>query len=64
MSGYASDVLEAETDPPARANLLQKPFSMGALARKVRSALKSNRAADLDLDGSGSVPREDGRSKR
>jgi len=41
MSGYASDAFEGEIHPPDSANLLQKPFSMGALARKVRSVLKA-----------------------
>ncbi|MBW2579283.1 MAG: response regulator, partial [Deltaproteobacteria bacterium] len=50
MSGYASDAFEGETDPPDPANLLQKPFSMGALARKVRSALSAEEGADSDSD--------------
>ena len=41
MSGYASDAFEGEVHPPDSANLLQKPFSMGALARKVRFVLKA-----------------------
>jgi signal transduction histidine kinase/CheY-like chemotaxis protein len=50
MSGYASDAFEAETEPPDPASLLQKPFSMGALARKLRSFLKADDRADLDSD--------------
>jgi signal transduction histidine kinase len=41
MSGYASDAFEGETGSPDPTNLLQKPFSMGALARKVRSVLRA-----------------------
>ena len=48
MSGYASDAFEGFGGPPDPANLLQKPFSMGALARKVRLVLDSKRGADRD----------------
>jgi CheY-like chemotaxis protein len=48
MSGYASDVFEEETGPPDDMNLLQKPFSMGALARKMRSILKAEEGDDAD----------------
>jgi two-component system CheB/CheR fusion protein len=50
MSGYASDAFEEETNPPDLANLLQKPFSMGALARKMRSVLKAAEGDDPDPD--------------
>ena len=40
MSGYASDTLEGRASPSEYANLLQKPFNMGTLARKMRSVLK------------------------
>ncbi|HEX9813786.1 MAG TPA: response regulator [Myxococcota bacterium] len=46
ISGYASDAFEGETGPPDQTNLLQKPFSMGALARKVRSVLKAQEGVD------------------
>ncbi len=50
MSGYASDAFEGEAGPSELANLLQKPFSMGALARKVRSVLKAEEGADPGSD--------------
>ncbi len=50
MSGYASDAFEAATGPPDPANLLQKPFSMVALARKLRSVLTAEEGADPDSD--------------
>ncbi|MBW2543239.1 MAG: response regulator [Deltaproteobacteria bacterium] len=50
MSGYASDAFEAKTGPPDRANLLQKPFSMGALARKLRSVLDAKEGTDFESD--------------
>jgi len=50
MSGYASDAFEGESGPSDLANLLQKPFSMGALARKVRSVLKAEEGADPGSD--------------
>jgi len=50
MSGYASDAFERNADLSDHANLLQKPFSMGALARKVRSVLKAGGVAASDSD--------------
>jgi DNA-binding NtrC family response regulator len=50
MSGYASDVFEEEGGIPDYANLLQKPFSMGALARKLRFVLEAEEADDSDSD--------------
>ena len=50
MSGYASDALEEEAGPPDYANLLQKPFSMGALARKMRSVFEADERDDSDPD--------------
>jgi CheY-like chemotaxis protein len=50
MSGYASDALEEETSPPDYANLLQKPFSMGVLARKMRSVFEAEEDDDSDPD--------------
>jgi signal transduction histidine kinase/ActR/RegA family two-component response regulator len=46
MSGYASDAVEGKSSPSDYANLLQKPFSMGTLAREVRSVLKAKEEAD------------------
>jgi len=48
MSGYASDAFEGFDGPPDPANLLQKPFSMGALARKVQLLLDSEGGVDRD----------------
>jgi signal transduction histidine kinase/ActR/RegA family two-component response regulator len=48
MSGYAPDVIEGKASPPEYVNLLQKPFSMGALARKMRSVLKAEKGHDPD----------------
>jgi CheY-like chemotaxis protein len=48
MSGYASDAFEERARPADYANLLQKPFSMGALARKMRSVLKAEEGDDPD----------------
>ena len=42
--------LRGKSRPPDYANLLQKPFSMGALARKMRSVLKAEEGADPDPD--------------
>jgi signal transduction histidine kinase len=50
MSGYASDAFEEEGSPPDYANLLQKPFSMGALARKMRSVFEAEEGDDSDPD--------------
>jgi signal transduction histidine kinase len=50
MSGYASDAFEEDTSPSDFANLLQKPFSMGALARKMRFVLKAEDGSDPDPD--------------
>jgi len=50
MSGYASDAFEEEPCPPDHANLLQKPFSMGALARKLRSVLEAEAGGDPSFD--------------
>jgi CheY-like chemotaxis protein len=50
MSGYASDAFEEEDSPPDYANLLRKPFSMGVLARKMRSVLKAEEGDDSDLN--------------
>jgi DNA-binding NtrC family response regulator len=41
MSGYASDTLEGKGSQPKYANLLQKPFNMGTLAREIRSVLRA-----------------------
>ncbi len=41
MSGYASDALEGTASQPKYANLLQKPFNMGTLAREIRSVLEA-----------------------
>jgi signal transduction histidine kinase/ActR/RegA family two-component response regulator len=46
MSGYASDAFEDRARPADYANLLQKPFSMGSLARKIRSVLKAEGGDD------------------
>jgi CheY-like chemotaxis protein len=48
MSGYASDALEGKAGPPKYAKLLQKPFSMGTLAKEMRSILKAEEGADSD----------------
>ncbi len=40
MSGYASDALESKANFPRYANLIQKPFGMSKLARRIRSALQ------------------------
>jgi CheY-like chemotaxis protein len=48
MSGYASDAFEEEDSPPDYANLLRKPFSMGTLARKMRSVLDAEEGSDSD----------------
>jgi CheY-like chemotaxis protein len=48
MSGYASDAFEEEDSPPDYANLLRKPFSMGTLARKMRSVLEAEEGSDSD----------------
>jgi signal transduction histidine kinase/CheY-like chemotaxis protein len=48
MSGYASDAFEAEDGPPDYANLLQKPFSMRTLARKMQSVLEAEERDDSD----------------
>ena len=45
MSGYASDALEEKASPPKYAKLLQKPFSMGTLAKEMRSVLKAEEGA-------------------
>ena len=50
MSGYASDALEGKTSPPKYAKLLQKPFSMGTLAKEIRSVLKAEEGASSDPD--------------
>jgi DNA-binding NtrC family response regulator len=50
MSGYASNTSEKEADPPDYANRLQKPFSMGALARKIRSVLQAEEGDDSAAD--------------
>jgi CheY-like chemotaxis protein len=50
MSGYASEAFDEDTGLPSHANLLQKPFSMGTLARKVRAVLKAGDAADPGPD--------------
>ncbi len=50
MSGYASDAFAEESGPPDHANLLQKPFGMGALARKLRSVLDAEGGGDPELD--------------
>jgi CheY-like chemotaxis protein len=41
MSGYAADALAGDARFLGHANLLHKPFSMGQLARKIRSILDS-----------------------
>jgi len=50
MSGYASDASEKEAGPPDYANRLQKPFSMAALALKIRSVLRAEKAGDSAAD--------------
>ena len=46
MSGYASDAFEGRSSPSDYANLLQKPFSMGTLAREIQSVLKAEERDD------------------
>jgi signal transduction histidine kinase/ActR/RegA family two-component response regulator len=46
MSGYAPDVFEGQSSPSDYVNLLKKPFSMGTLAREVRSVLKAEERDD------------------
>ena len=50
MSGYASDAFEGKSHPSDCANLLQKPFSMGELAREMRSVLKADEGDDSVAD--------------
>jgi signal transduction histidine kinase/CheY-like chemotaxis protein len=50
MSGYASDAFDREAEPSDYTNLLQKPFSMGELARKIRFVLEAEKAADPGTD--------------
>ena len=50
MSGYAADAFERETGPSDHTHLLQKPFSMAALAQKVRSVLKEEESAEPGPD--------------
>jgi CheY-like chemotaxis protein len=50
MSGYASDALEGKVRPPQYAKLLQKPFSMGTLAKEMRSVLKPEGGAKSGPD--------------
>ncbi|MCH8083446.1 MAG: response regulator [Myxococcales bacterium] len=50
MSGYASDALEGKASPPKYAKLLQKPFSMGTLAKEMRSVLKAEEGASSGSD--------------
>jgi DNA-binding NtrC family response regulator len=50
MSGYASNTSEKESGPPDYANRLQKPFSMGALARRIRSVLQAEERDDSAAD--------------
>ncbi len=50
MSGYASDAFEGKSHPSDCANLLQKPFSMGELAREMRSVLKADEGDDSVTD--------------
>ena len=40
MSGYADEARMRQSVPEMNASVLQKPFSLGALARKVREALE------------------------
>jgi CheY-like chemotaxis protein len=56
MSGYASDAFEKTAGPSGDANLLQKPFSMGKLAREVRSVLDSEEAGLDSEEGGDLVP--------
>jgi CheY-like chemotaxis protein len=46
MSGYASDAFEGKSSPSDYVNLLKKPFSMGTLAREMRSVLKAEERDD------------------
>ena len=41
MSGYADEARMRQSVPETNASVLQKPFSLGTLARKVREALES-----------------------
>jgi DNA-binding NtrC family response regulator len=50
MSGYSSDALEGKTSPQTHADLLQKPFSMGTLAKKIRTVLKMKEEVDSGPD--------------
>jgi len=50
MTGYASDAFEKGTSPPDYANRLQKPFSMGELARKIRFVLQAEEGGDSAAD--------------
>jgi len=50
MSGYASGSIDGEVGLSEFTNLLQKPFSMGELARKIRSVLKVEDAAHPGRD--------------
>jgi CheY-like chemotaxis protein len=50
MTGYASDAFEKEASPPDYANRLQKPFSMGELARKIRFVLQAEGGGDSAAD--------------
>jgi signal transduction histidine kinase/ActR/RegA family two-component response regulator len=56
MSGYASDAFEKTAGPSDDANLLQKPFSMGKLAREVRSVLDSEEGGLDSEEGGDPVP--------
>jgi len=46
MSGYASGAFDVEAGLSELTNLLQKPFSMGELARKIRSILRLEETAN------------------
>jgi CheY-like chemotaxis protein len=46
MSGYAYDAFDGKSSPPQYASLLQKPFSMVTLAKKIRFSLEAEAAAD------------------
>jgi signal transduction histidine kinase/ActR/RegA family two-component response regulator len=59
MSGYASDAFEKTAGPSDDANLLQKPFSMGKLAREMRSVLDSEEGG-LDSEEGGLDSEEGG----